>query len=316
MQALEDEETKFLLQSSVISTKSSQELNSRRGFELDDEPASLRDKKLWYERNKFLQPLFKSMQTNFSSADIKVLEEMAAIADENFELNNLNHLRHLKTLFNEVFGLPASEAEIDFITNESVILKFKDIQAEFKDVIKNTNWEHLGFQSDTPGTDFRGGGLLSLITLVVFAKQERQMLKDIIEYKKRQENYLFACSVISSVFFLKNYLHFGVWSNYRPFMRSNVASRKLCKLFLAVLRTVPSAEERIAFFVNVVIVFVKKLFAFWRFQNVKRALNVMDFKPIEQMFQLQFRSKLEGLCNDKSIVDPNTFLMKIENFKF
>ena len=317
MQNLEDEETRFLLKSSVISTKSCQELGGRRGFGLDsEEPASLRDKKLWYEKSKLLQPLFKSMTTNFNSSDIRILEELAAVADENFEVNNLNHLRHLKTLYNEVFGLPASEMEIDFITNESLILKFKDIQTEYKDIIRNKNWEHLGFQSDTPGTDFRGGGLLSLIALVVFTKQERQLVKDIIEYKKRQENYLLACSVISAVFYLKNYLHFGVWSNYRHFMRSKVASRKLCKLFLAVLRSITTAEERIAFFINVVILFVKKLYFYWRFQNIKRALNITDFKAIEQMFQLQFRSKLEALRKDKSIIDANTFLMKIDNFKF
>lgn len=317
MQTLEDEETKFLLKSSVISTKSYQELGNRRGFDLDsEEPASLRDKKLWFEKSKILQPLFKSLYTNFTSSDIKMLEELAAVADESFEVNNLNHLRHLKTLYNEVFGIPTSEMEIDFITNESLVLKFRDIQSEYKEIIKNKSWEHLGFQSDTPGTDFRGGGLLSLIALVVFAKQEKQLLKEIIDYKKRQENYLFACSVISSVFYLKNYLHFGVWSNYRHFMRSKVASRKLCKLFLAVIRTIPTTEERIAFFINVVIIFVKKLYFYWRFQNMKRAMNVMDFKPVEQMFQLQFRSKLEALRKDKSIIDPNTFLMKIENFKF
>jgi hypothetical protein len=316
MNTLEDEDTKFLLHSSVISSKSCQELGSRRGFELDDEPASLRDKKLWYEKSKLLQPLFKSMHTNFTSADYKLLEELAAVADENFEVNNLNHLRHLKTLYTEAFGPAPFETDIDFISNESVILKFRDIQSEFKDVIKNKNWEHLGFQSDTPGTDFRGGGLLSLIALVVFAKQERQLLKEIIEYKKRQENYLFACSVISSVFFLKNYLHFGVWSNYRHFLRSKVASRKLCRLFLTVLRTIPTAEERVAFFTSVVIIFVKKLFFYWRFQNVKRAMSIMDFKAVEQIFQVQFRSKMESLRKEKCVWDGNTFLMKIENFKF
>jgi hypothetical protein len=315
---MENEETRFLLKSSVISSKSYNNSSRKSGFQISpEEPQSLIDKKQWYEKSKILKPIFQSMITKFTSAEIDILEELGRVADENFEINNLNHLRHLKTLYNEVFGLTKVDNEVDFISNESVVLQFKDLGKEYSEVIKNKNWELLGFQCDTPGTDFRGGGLLSLLTLIIFAKKERVLVKDILEYKKKEENYLFACSVISAVFFVKNFFHFGVWSNYRQFMKKKLASRKLCKMFLALSRSLESEEDRVSFFINIAIIYVKKIFIHWRFLNMKKALTIVDFKAVEQSFENKFRSKIESLRKQGSeILDASTFLKKIEEFKF
>lgn len=93
----------------------------------------------------------------------------------------------------------------------------------------------MGFQNNRPGTDFRGGGLLSLEALVYFCEKEK--LNDIIEFSEKYQNYLFACVAISSVFFLKKYLHFGVFSQYKKELDiKNTCKLKQIKYFLSLNR--------------------------------------------------------------------------------
>lgn len=62
----------------------------------------------------------------------------------------------------------------------------------------------LGFQGQYPETDFRGGGVFSLKLIILFVKNNMQLVK-IMEDDKA--GFFFAITTINIYFFLKKYFH-------------------------------------------------------------------------------------------------------------
>lgn len=66
---------------------------------------------------------------------------------------------------------------------------------------KSEEWIKYGFQNKNPSTDFRGGGVLSLTQMIIFARNNRDIVvKDMIN---PQNDFFFALSAINVTFFLK-----------------------------------------------------------------------------------------------------------------
>lgn len=72
----------------------------------------------------------------------------------------------------------------------------------------NSLWKTVGFQSEKPQRDFRGGGLMGLQTLIFFSKYHQYSVENIKTYCSSNDSFLFACVVISTVFWLKRFFHF------------------------------------------------------------------------------------------------------------
>ena len=76
---------------------------------------------------------------------------------------------------------------------------------EFPPGVKSARWKEMGWQQESPGTDFRGGGFLSLELLVAFAERQtatflRLMRKE--EGRRSEWEYPFAAAGVNLAFML------------------------------------------------------------------------------------------------------------------
>jgi hypothetical protein len=76
---------------------------------------------------------------------------------------------------------------------------------EFPPGVKSARWKEMGWQQESPGTDFRGGGFLSLELLVAFAERQtatflRLMRKE--EGRRSEWEYPFAAAGVGLAFML------------------------------------------------------------------------------------------------------------------
>ena len=62
----------------------------------------------------------------------------------------------------------------------------------------------LGFQGQSPETDFRGGGVLSLQTICRFAQKNRPLVQVM---EKDKAGIFFAITAINIAFYIKKYFH-------------------------------------------------------------------------------------------------------------
>jgi len=74
--------------------------------------------------------------------------------------------------------------------------------------LSNEIWKTIGFQSEKPQRDFRGGGLMSLYNLLFFSHYHQYSVQNIKTYCTSNDSFLFACVLISTLFWLKHFFHF------------------------------------------------------------------------------------------------------------
>ncbi len=154
-----------------------------------EEPKSASDKLNQGGLLDFGNCLNPPIPVEFSSDDMRVFYKLAKMSDVLFSEEITDHQEFLKTLYSIVF---------------------KETESDIEKIITNNKWITMGFQNNRPSTDFRGGGLLSLKSLINFCSNERELLDDIIYFTKKNENFIFSCVLIGAVFFLKRFFHFGV----------------------------------------------------------------------------------------------------------
>ena len=73
--------------------------------------------------------------------------------------------------------------------------------------MKTVKWTEFGFQSKNPRTDFRGGGLLSLLCLVYFAKEHTDQFQIMKQSYIEKEDFFLAISSINLTSFMMSYLY-------------------------------------------------------------------------------------------------------------
>ena len=288
------------------------QLMLRKALENDleyTEFASLQAKKTWIERNEIFN-LFDFFQTiSFKNEELVILQSLASIADEKFSLNNYTHLNMLKELFTVSFGLLEAEKNHNFLETQLPETNNQMIDISIEEFTNNSKWNHLGFQGSNPATDFRDGGILALKTLTHFQKQEMVTFKVIEDFNAQYENYLFACSVISAVQFLKIYFHFGILSNFSSHYVNLTCSRAILKKFLKLCQKTEGGIGQESFFIRIVVLFVKQMFRFWCEENARLRLFVVDFNRIENQFKRIWRKHLRAVFRKwESDMSVKTFL--------
>jgi hypothetical protein len=103
-----------------------------------------------------------------------------------FDRDNPRHLEHLTKLAIVVFGEKMAKEE----RSDSPL-----------------DWESIGFQTDDPSKDIRGGGLVSIEHITAFVKKRPRKFWEIRKFVK-ESSYLFACASIRLTFFLIEYFGF------------------------------------------------------------------------------------------------------------
>lgn len=93
-----------------------------------------------------------------------------------------------------------------FLTNLAIVV-FGEKQAKAETSDSPLDWESIGFQSDDPSKDIRGGGLVSIEHLTAFAKSRPRKFAEIKKFVEKSD-YLLACVSIRLTFFLIDYFGF------------------------------------------------------------------------------------------------------------
>lgn len=105
-------------------------------------------------------------------------------------------------------------------------------EGEHLDQIQNDQWTIYGFQNKNPATDFRGGGLISLLHLMQFSTYFPEKVKAMIT---PDNQFFLAISSINVTFYLLKYFHL-----FKPLDinkdRQDMCSRKALKNFCTMLR--------------------------------------------------------------------------------
>ena len=73
--------------------------------------------------------------------------------------------------------------------------------------LKTKAWQRVGFQSADPRTDFRAGGLLSLVCLFYFVQEHKRDFNEIKENCLEKEDFYLAISSINLTSYLQSYFY-------------------------------------------------------------------------------------------------------------
>ena len=255
------------------------------------QPKSLEDKKDIFYYLPLLTCYAQSTTIDFNIDDLMTFYRLVESSNISFDENNDQHCDHLRQLFHVVF------------------------KKMLEDPRNDKEWELLGFQNSRPGSDFRGGGFLSLQSLLYFCNKENEYVNEIVEFSREKSNYLFACVVISSVYFLKNYLHFGVYKSYNKKLDiSRTSSRKALKYFIS-LNYDRSLESRLYVFNELIRAFNKKIFAYWKSSYTANTnIKIVDFKQAEHEIQNIFIERFEYNASRVSLSESNSLEELLDDF--
>lgn len=95
-------------------------------------------------------------------------------------------------------------------------------------------------------------------------KTEREVFEEIKSFCAKNDNFLFACVVISAVFFLKRHLHFGIFQGYNKKIDFKVLCKaKVLKYFLTLNRQ-QGYDGVMSAFYSLCISHVKQIFVSWK----------------------------------------------------
>lgn len=262
------------------------------------QPASLKQSNsIW----AFIQRIFSfgpdSEQSPLSRASLESFYQLSAFAAEDFDVNNSAHVRRFDLLLRLAFP---EEAE------------------GCSSVLENHLWPTLGFQTEKAYTDLRSGGVFALDVLVKLAYSRSKVFQEALDFARRRENFLFACSVISATLFLKQFFHFGLFKSQVTMVTTKkVASKRCLVYFLALMDPAGSPEEKRENFLELIEVYTVKIFGFWKQEDARRSLNIAQYNQVEKAFEQKFSKEIEAISR-RSTRPKNfdDFLAAIENIKF
>ena len=141
---------------------------------------------------------------HFELLDLQLISQMIQILNISFEDQKPSHVNMIKALYFQYFVLGDKSKGSRVVTPANLIANYSSDES----FLTNPIWKSLGFQSDKPQRDFRGGGLISLQNLIFFAHYHRFSIENIKSYCHLSDSFLFSCVVISALFWLKHFFHF------------------------------------------------------------------------------------------------------------
>lgn len=251
------------------------------GPDLGKQPQSYVDKMGLFEKNPLLNCFANQKELKLSRHNLRSFHRLVRAADTLFDENNNDHLRLLAEVYRVTFGEPANSAQ---------------------QLLDDPHWKAYGFQTTRPATDFRGGGLLALKALQHIGEKEPGLVKDSLAFMSTNDSYLHACVVITVVFQLKNFFHFGLFSSYnQSFDLEKLCSRRCLKFFLD-LEALDLVDSHQDLFLRLVAAVVKRMLGFWRKSTeLDSRLTIMDFKQAETIVMASAKSVIEVEAEKKRV---------------
>ena len=175
----------------------------RDKYELVEPITHIRNKTFF---EKLVSSCINQRRTMLSLAELRVYYKLKIEANTLFEFENEDHNNIVRELWFILDGQKLEE-------------------------IKNNGWKLFGFQNIDPRTDFRGGGILSLINLISYSKNYRN---EISEMTKETTDFLFGVTSINVTYYLIKYYHLADYLNYDK-DKADICSRKALKTFCSLL---------------------------------------------------------------------------------
>lgn len=117
---------------------------------------------------------------NISNDHLSIYHRLKQHATQNYDENNSLHEESLNNLLSLCFESTSSSD------------------------LNTSDWKKIGFQSNNPRTDFRGGGYISLLFIIHFVKYYREDYEETINF----EYFLFALVAIKLMFYFKIIFNF------------------------------------------------------------------------------------------------------------
>eukprot|EP00743_Colponemidia_sp_Colp-15_P005577 GILK01005998.1.p1 GENE.GILK01005998.1~~GILK01005998.1.p1 ORF type:complete len:268 (+),score=35.55 GILK01005998.1:134-937(+) len=148
---------------------------------------------------------------------------------------------------------------------------------------KDPRWKELGFQSNDPSTDFRGGGLFSLENMCYFAEHYTEDFRAMVRTKT---DFLFAASAINVTFMLV--MFFKISNSHGPGTVAQPASDRIVKGFAELLTTHENA------FQETYCLCIKMLFQTWLdYIATREEVTLLDFPEALKDTQVELKSIME-----------------------
>ena len=162
--------------------------------------------------------------------------------------------------------------------------------------LSSDNWVRFGFQNSHPETDIRSGGLLSIEVMLHIAKNYPDFIVEVLEHVDTVGNYFFACSVISSTFFLKQYFHFNEDTTNGYYLNSmKMAHRDNLKLLLFLMRKEGTTKSKYReSFIELIAVYSIRLFDHWKILEDENPLTVVSFTKVMTEYETGFHKFMKN----------------------
>eukprot|EP01016_Furgasonia_blochmanni_P004940 TRINITY_DN11911_c0_g1_i2.p1 TRINITY_DN11911_c0_g1~~TRINITY_DN11911_c0_g1_i2.p1 ORF type:complete len:337 (-),score=24.63 TRINITY_DN11911_c0_g1_i2:141-1151(-) len=139
----------------------------------------------------------------------------------------LRHYYHERRQANIYFD-PNNEDHTNKLRGLWLLLKAEPLGEE----IKRDEWTKYGFQNHDPRTDFRGGGIMSLLHIIHFVETKKDIVEKMCDEKA---DFFFAISSINVTYYMKKYFHLLNHLVYE-LDKSELGSRRSLKNFCVMMK--------------------------------------------------------------------------------
>jgi len=157
-------------------------------------------------------------------------------------------------------------------------------------------WKRLGFQSNTPATDFRGGGVFSLDMVIFFFQNNPEEGKKMLNDTSGQNGYPFVPACINVTVLI---LHHLSLTNCVPPVDSSAASARRKRMMLSILSQ--NIKEAFGFlFMHVMM----KLHNMWLIESQKPDHTLLQFGRTLELTAICVRTLVN---NSDSMENPSDF---------
>lgn len=208
----------------------------------------------------------KSNSEDLNDADRAIATYISSECAVHFDSKNASHVKLFAELHYLAFGKQAPNP------------------------LKSDSWTRFGFQSNKPEADIRSGGLLSVEVLHHIAKEYPDFVGEVLQHIDTVGNYFFACSVISSTFFIKQYFSFGEkWEGGQCSSGSKMPHKDNLKLLLSLMRRESNNKQDYKkLFISLIAVYAIRLFDHWKLLEDENPLIVVSFTQVMTEFESSF----------------------------
>lgn len=241
-----------------------------------------------YEKNQMPKPQqvaipdLRSRLNNLIEPETHLMNKSMKLPRPCFLTTNINKLTYneLEAFYKlkqttDILVTPDSIEYDDYLRELWLIL-----EGELMEDVVTEGWLRYGFQNKNPKSDFRKGGLISLLNLLDFSRDNQEVVHEMCE---PEHEFLFAVSSINVTYFLLKYYHLADGLKFSR-DKKDLCSRKTLKTFCGILEYDPGIISKIHSMLLV------DLFQIWK--NMKKGNNkitLLDFPKAMKILQKKYK---------------------------